>query len=297
MEDDVIPSKVLLTGASGIIGRAVRPVLRSRCDEIRLVDRVAITDAAANERPIEGDIRDLDAMTTAMDGVGCVLHLAAIPDEAPWQRIRDMNIDGTFAVFEAARRAGVARVVFASSHHVSGFRPLGDPVAVADEPRPSSLYGVSKVFGEALARMYFDKFGVSFVCLRIAAYAERPTDYRQLLLWISPRDTAQLCMRALVAPGIGFLTVFGTSANTRGTYDRAGWDRLGYRPEDDSEHFLGRPAPPSDRPIGAADRYCGGITCLDPVKEETVQHHPSPTTTSMSRESPPCPPNGGPIRL
>jgi uronate dehydrogenase len=263
----VTASKVLVTGAAGVIGKAVRPALRGRYDEVRLVDRVAIVDTAANERPIQADIRDIDAMAAAMDGVDCVLHLAAIPDEAAWHRIRDANIDGTFSVFEAAHRAGVVRVVFASSHHVSGFRPLGEPVAIASEPRPSSLYGVSKVFGEALARMYFDKFGISFVCLRIAAYAERPTDYRQLLLWISPRDTAQLCVRAIDATGIGFLTVFGTSANTRGTYDRAGWDRLGYQPEDDSDHSLGQSSPPSDRPLGSADRYCGGITCLEPVKE------------------------------
>lgn len=257
------PSCILITGAAGVIGSAIRPVLAARYPELRLLDRVMITKHGPNERVIQADIRSVHALVAAMSGVDCVLHLAAIPDEDTWPRIRDANIEGTYGVFEAARRSGVKRVVFASSHHVVGFGKLGEPVAISAEPRPSGLYGVSKLFGEALARLYSDKHGLSVICLRIAAYAVEPHSYRHLLLWISPRDTAELCRCAIESPGIRFMVVFGTSNNRRATYDRSGWDALGYRPIDDAEAFLGKLPQLTDRPTEPGDRFNGGETSVD----------------------------------
>ena len=265
----MILSRILITGAAGVIGSAIRPVLAARYPELYLLDRVPITKHDPNEHVIRADIRSVPALEVAMSGVDCVLHLAAIPDEDTWPRIRDANIEGTFGVFEAARRSGVTRVVFASSHHVVGLGKLGKPVAINAAPCPSGLYGVSKLFGEALARLYSDKFGLSVICLRIAAYAPKPHSYRHLLLWISPRDTTELCRCAIEAPEeIRFLTVFGTSNNRRGTYDRSGWDVLGYRPVDDSETFLGKVPHLTDQPAEPGDLFNGVKTSVDGLVEE-----------------------------
>jgi uronate dehydrogenase len=195
------------------------------------------------------------------------VHLAGIAQEDAWPVIRDVNVEGTYNVFEAARMAGVPRVIFASSHHAVGFTRLGDHVAIDSELRPTGIYGVSKIFGEAVGRLYALKFGMSVICLRIAAFQPQPHDHRQLLLWISPRDMAQLTIRSIDAAGISFLTVFGVSGNQRNPYDRAGWDVLGYVPQDDAERFLGTSPDLMGRPTLASDRFHGGDVCLDGLVE------------------------------
>ena len=105
-----------------------------------------------------------------MEGVEAVVHLAAEPGELAFGELLGSNFTGTFNVFDAARRAGVRRVVFASSNHATGFYPAGERLTGVEPVRPDGLYGVSKVFGEALARMYCDRFGLEAICLRIGAF-------------------------------------------------------------------------------------------------------------------------------
>jgi uronate dehydrogenase len=162
---------------------------------------------------------------------------------------------------------GVPRVIFASSHHAVGFTRLGDHVPIDSELRPTGIYGVSKVLGEALGRLYTLKYGISVICLRIAAFQPQPHDHRQLLLWISPRDMAQLTIRSIDVAGVSFLTVFGVSGNKRNPYDRAGWDVLGYVPQDDAERFLGTTPDLMGRPTLPSDRFHGGDVCLDGLVE------------------------------
>jgi uronate dehydrogenase len=253
---------VLLTGAAGAIGNAIRPALRARHREVRLLDIRPPPDPQPGERLVLSDITDPAALEAAASGADCIVHLAGIPQDDAWPALRDANIDGTLNVFEAARRQGVRRVVFASSHHVIAFRELGTPVESDAELRPSGLYGATKAFGEALGRLYAAKHGIEVVCLRIAAFQLQPHDHRQLLLWISPRDMAQLVLRSIEAEPISFLTVFGVSNNTRNPYDRAGWEQLGYRPEDDSERWVGTSPDLMGHPTRASDRYYGGEACL-----------------------------------
>jgi hypothetical protein len=136
-------------------------------------------------------------------------------------------------------------------------------VAIDGPYLPTGLYGVSKAFGETLGRLYAAKFGLSVICLRIAAFQPRPRDHRQLLIWISPRDLAQLTIRALEAPdSVRYLSVFGVSANDRNPYDRQGWDLLGYVPQDNSESFVGSGPSLQGQPVLPSDFYLGGQLCV-----------------------------------
>jgi uronate dehydrogenase len=141
-------------------------------------------------------------------------------------------------VFDGARRAGVRRVVYASSNHVTGFYPVDARLAGGEPPRPDGLYGATKAFGEALARMYSDRFGLEVICLRIGSFAERPSQPHQLHMWLSPGDAVRLFRACLRKPDIDFLSVYGASANTRSWWDlREAARRLGYEPQDDAERF------------------------------------------------------------
>ena len=118
-------------------------------------------------------------MEQATAGIDCVVHLAGQSTEAEWEKVLPLNIEGCYNVFEAARRSGVKRIVFASSNHAVGFhrreRFIDDTVL----PRPDTRYGVSKVFGEALGRLYADKYGLSVACLRIGTFVNaRPAEGR-----------------------------------------------------------------------------------------------------------------------
>ncbi len=231
--------KVLITGAAGAIGRSLRLLLKGRFEELRLADIAPQQPAQPGEEVLQTDIRDPAALARAMQSVDCVVHLAGVPGEGTWEQVRDLNIDGCYNVFEAARVQGVKRVVFASSNHAVGFhrrtRVLDDQAL----PRPDTRYGVSKVFGEALGRLYADKFGMSVACLRIGTFRtpDRPAEPRQLLSWISHRDLAQLVQRCIEHPHYHFLVAYGVSNNQRSRWSNAHVDFLGYAPQDDSEAY------------------------------------------------------------
>ena len=134
-------------------------------------------DTAPDEERVTASVTDLDAMTAACAGVDAVIHLAAIADEAPWERIAAVNIEGTYVAFEAARRAGVRRVIYASSNHAVGFAPRSEfPVPDYAFPAPDTYYGVAKVTGEALAALYHHRYGMDAICLRILTCAEKPPE-------------------------------------------------------------------------------------------------------------------------
>ncbi len=198
--------RILVTGAAGQIGKAVRAGLRGSYPLIRLLDVAPLGDAAAGEEILTADILNMAAMEKATAGIDCVVHLAGQSTEAEWEKVLPLNIEGCYNVFEAARRSGVKRIVFASSNHAIGFhrreRFIDDKVL----PRPDTRYGVSKVFGEALGRLYADKYGLSVACMRIGTFVnpDRPREARQLLTWISHRDMVQLVRRCIDSPALSF---------------------------------------------------------------------------------------------
>ena len=178
-------------------------------------------------------------MTAACAGASAVIHLGGLPGEAPWEQIAEVNITGTYAVFEAARRAGVSRVIFASSNHAVGFAPRSAfPVPDYAFPAPDTYYGVSKVAGEALAALYHSRYGLDAICLRILTCDDRPRNARALSTWLSPDDAGRLFEACLTAPSPGFRVAFGVSANTRGGWVSLAEARsLGYEPRDDAEAY------------------------------------------------------------
>ena len=192
---------VVVTGAAGRIGTYLRRVdggLPARGWELVLVDTADPGEAHA---AIDiGDDGALDALTEAMTGAVAVVHLAGIPHEDTWDALRRTNIDGTYRVLEAARRAGVRRAVLASSCHAVGFYPTGT-VAPTDRPvRPDTFYGVSKAAVEALGSLYADRHGLEVVSLRIGSCVDRPLSAFDLGIWLSPGDAVRLVDAALRGP-------------------------------------------------------------------------------------------------
>ncbi len=250
---------MLVTGATGVIGGVVRRHLADTYQLSYLTRRPA--DFASHV----ADITDLASIQPAFEGIDAVVHLAAASSvDAPWDAVLGDNIVGTYNVFEAARRARVSRIVFASSNHAVGMYEVEGAPALydladrsvydADTPvRPDSLYGVSKVFGEALARMYADRYGLSAICLRIGAVRDHddPTRFtgelpstalpglsvdetrrRLLAVWLSHRDCAQLVQRALETD-LDWAVVYGVSNNPRRFWDLEGArELLGFEPLD-----------------------------------------------------------------
>ena len=231
--------RVLITGAAGQIGVALRRGLRGSYPLIRLADIAPLGTAEAGEEIFQTDIRDMAAVEKAVAGIDCVVHLAGRSTEGDWDTVRALNIEGCFNVFEAARRAGVKRLIFASSNHAIGFHRRERFLDNKVEVRPDSRYGVSKVFGEALGRLYADKHGMSVACLRIGTFRtpDRPIDARGLLTWISHRDMVQLVRRCIDHPDYHFIVAYGVSNNLRSRWDNTDVKFLGYAPQDDSEQF------------------------------------------------------------
>ncbi|MFC0042422.1 NAD-dependent epimerase/dehydratase family protein [Actinomadura rayongensis] len=243
--------RLLITGAAGLIGGFLRPRLIRPGRVLRLLDVAPIPDPAPGEETVRADVTDLDALDAACRDVTAVVHLGGIPHEADWPAILHTNIDGTYAVLEAARRNGVPRVLLASSNHAAGFHPVPDtPAPDYLYPRPDTFYGVSKVAGEALGSLYHDRHGMDVLCLRIGTCEERPPDRRALSTWLSPGDCARLVEALLTAPDPGFRIVWGASANTRGCFSLDEARALGYRPEDDAEKYAASVSGPDHPYIG-----------------------------------------------
>jgi uronate dehydrogenase len=233
-------SMILITGAAGRIGTYLRRGLPPLGWRLRLLDIKQPDDLAAGEEAVIADITDTDAVAAAVRGVDAVVHLAGTTSEAPFADICRANIVGTQAVFDAARRAGVPRIVYASSNHAVGFTPR-QPLVPVDVPiRPDTYYGVSKAFGEALARFFVDRFGMRIACLRIGSCEDEPSSVRSLSTWLSPGDAVRLAHACLSAADLDFAIVYGISANSRGWWDLAPGRALGYQPVDDAEEYAPR---------------------------------------------------------
>ena len=264
-------NRILITGAAGRIGRTLRAGLGKRHRLLRLLDLAPLGAAAAGEEVVHADIGDLAAMEATLEGIDCVVHLAGVPEEDVWEKILPANIVGTYNVFEAARRRGTRRIVFASTNHVVGFHPRDRRLDETVMPRPDTRYGASKAFGEALGRLYADKHGISVACLRIGSFQVKPQDERQLATWISPRDTVELVRCCIEAPDYHFLIVYGVSNNR----DRRWFDRasrlLGYSPQDDAEAFAAEIRARGEKPDPIAARFHGGPYCAMEFSGDVAQ--------------------------
>lgn len=230
-------TRVLLTGAAGQIGGLLRQGLPAAGWSLRSLDIADLGQAGPDEEVVLADVTDLEALTDATAGCDAVVHMGGVSGEASYEEIRRVNIDGTYYAFEAARRAGASRVVFASSNHAVGFTPRTARAGIDVRLRPDTFYGVGKVAGEALGSLYADRYGLDVVCLRIGSQLPRPTRPRHLSTWLSDGDVVRLVGAALSAPAPGFAVVYGISANTRAWWDLEPGRALGYQPVDDAEVY------------------------------------------------------------
>ena len=253
---------ILITGAAGRIGTFLRPGLAGKY-KLRLSDIKPIRDLRPGETFMRADISKLSDMLRATRGVDAVVHFGGQSGEHDWDHVLKANIIGFYNAIEAARRNGVKRFLVATSNHAVGFYRCDQTIDHRVYCKPDSRYGVSKVFNEALASLYADRYGMEIFCMRIGNVNRAPIDRRRLAIWISGRDMAQLVTLGIERPDLRFEIVYGISDNARAWFDNANAHRLGYRPQDRSEIYaeeiLKRDGPPGSSP---ADNYQGGGHCM-----------------------------------
>jgi uronate dehydrogenase len=252
--------RLLLTGAAGGVGRSIRPLLSQLAEQVVLSDIGDVTEIGPKEIFIRCDLSDATGVSRLVDGVDGIIHLGGISVERSFDLILQGNIIGQYNLYEAARHHGKPRIVFASSNHVVGYYRSDDYIDNTVYPRPDSLYGVSKVFGEAIASMYYDKFGQETLSLRIGSCFERPLNPRMLSTWLSYRDFVSLCGRAFATPRLAHTIVYGASANEKRWWDNSKAAFLDWQPEDSSAQWsaeIEASAGPQD-PTDPAVIYQGG---------------------------------------
>jgi uronate dehydrogenase len=252
--------RLLITGAAGTLGRLCRARLGNMAETLRLSDLAEMLPAGLGEEVVYCDLTDINAVQDLVQDCDSIVHLGGIPVESTFEMILNCNLIGTYNLYEAARKAGVRRIAFASSNHAMGFHTRETRLGADAPVRPDSLYGVSKCFGEALARLYHDKFGVESALIRIGSCFPEPRDHRMLATWLSSDDLIRLLERVLCAPRLGCPIIYGVSANDECWWDNSHVGYLGWHPQDNAESYRAAldarmSPPPADDP---AVRFQGG---------------------------------------
>jgi len=252
--------KVLLTGASGNLGKALRKSLVGWADSIRLTDITPISDVAEHEEFVPCDLGDYDAVYPLLEGCDAVIHLGGVSTENTFENILNGNIRGAYNLYEANRKQNKVRILFASSNHVVGFHERETLLDADCTMRPDSMYGVSKGFGELLARYYYDKYGIESALVRIGSCFEKPLNKRMLATWMSEADFTRLVHKIFAADRLGCPVIYGVSDNPAVWWDNRKAAYIGWNPEDSSVIFeqeayiLNEVVDPNDPAV----RYQGG---------------------------------------
>jgi len=262
--------RILFTGASGALGRAIAPRLAARGHALMLSDIADYPDplpARAEFRKL--DLGDRAGVLSLAPEISAILHFGAVSTEQNFEDILAANIRGIHHIFELARVAK-ARVVFASSNHTIGFHERGERLDVACEMRPDGYYGLSKAYGELLGKMYWYKHGVESLSLRIGTSIERPLEPRHLSTWLSFDDLTGMLESGLKAPKLGCRVIWGVSDNERSWWKSDDTD-LGIVRHDNAEDFANSLVrPEADDPI--LRLYQGGMFCSqDYSRKEPVK--------------------------
>lgn len=262
--------RLLITGAAGGLGLMLRDRLTHIAPILRLADIAPIEAPRPHEEIVQCDLADPAAVEAMVAGCDGILHLGGISVERPFAPILQANILGLYNLYEAARAQGQPRILFASSNHTVGFWQQSDRLGPDCPYRPDGLYGVSKVFGEALARMYYDKFGQETALLRIGSCTAQPENHRMLGSWFSHGDFLRLIEAVFRAPKLGCPVIWGASNNSRGWWDNSHLDWLGWQPQDNAEDYAAEiarqnPTPATDDPLA---RYQGGLFTQFPIYKD-----------------------------
>jgi uronate dehydrogenase len=249
---------ILFTGAAGKLGREVTTRLAARGFRLRMTDIAPYPlDVPGGCEHVRADINDGVTLLRLAEGCAGIVHFAGLVEYGSFEAVLGPNLRGAYHVFEAARRESI-RVVNASSNHVIGYHERGTRLGKDCSYRPDSFYGISKVFGEMVARMYWDKHGVESVSLRIGSCFEQPKEERMLATWLSRDDLARLVECSLLAPRTGCAIVWGASNNTGAWWQEDDRDLIGWRPQDSADPWMGSFPGPGTR---VADRFQGGRFC------------------------------------
>ncbi|AJY51837.1 NAD-dependent epimerase/dehydratase family protein [Halomonas sp. KO116] len=253
-------NRLLVTGAAGGLGNSLRPHLSKLAKHVRLSDMAPLGEAGEGEELVQADLSDMQAVSELVRDCDGIVHLGGMSVESPWEAILQANIMGTYHLYEAARKQGKPRIVFASSNHVIGFYERHQRIDTQVVQKPDSLYGVSKCFGENLASLYHDKFGVETLSVRIGSCFDKPVDTRMMATWLSLADFVSLLQRAFVTPSLGHTVIYGASDNAEKWWDNSHASFLGWAPKDSSEPWR-EETEQLDRTIDSKDlavRFQGG---------------------------------------
>jgi len=252
--------RILITGAAGSLGGQLRHGLTHLADRLRLVDVKDMGEAAPHEEIVVCDLADKAAALEVTRGCDAIVHFAGHPREQTFDEIMSDTIPGSYHMFEGARRNDARRVVYASSIHAVGFHPVESVPDTRVPHRPDTFYGLTKTFTEDLASLYWDKFGLESVMLRICTCREEPIDRRMLWSWLSFADCVRLVEAALTAPRVGFSVIYGTSDNAAAAVSNAHAGHLGFRPQDSADGFAAAIIARTERPdpMAIATRVVGG---------------------------------------
>jgi uronate dehydrogenase len=262
--------RILITGAAGSLGGHLRRGLAHLADRLRLVDVKDMGAAAAHEEVVVCDLADKAAALEVTRDCDAILHFAGHPREQSFEEIVADTLPAAYHVYEGARRHGAKRVVYASSIHAVGFYPVEAVPDTRAMHRPDTFYGLTKTFVEDLASLYWDKFGLESVALRICSCFEEPTDRRMLWSWLSFADCVRLAEAALTAPRVGFSVIYGTSDNAAAAVSNAHAGHIGFRPRDTADGFAAAVRARSDRPDprAVATRVVGGGFAATPHPDD-----------------------------
>ncbi|MGD0472832.1 MAG: NAD(P)-dependent oxidoreductase [Candidatus Velthaea sp.] len=231
-------NKVALSGSGGQIGRFLRPALLGKNVELRsAAGHTPLTALHPREDVCFGDLREPVNVDRLLSGVDMLIHMAATSVERPLPEVIENNLVVLHAVYEGARRHHVKRIVFASSNHAVGMHGVDDKLDINCDFRPDGFYGLSKMWGEGLARLYWDKHGIESICVRIGSALPKPTEFRHLSTWFGFEDLLQFIMCCIAVPEVGFVVAWGVSDNTRSYWTPAGCERIGYRPVQNAEIY------------------------------------------------------------
>jgi uronate dehydrogenase len=261
-QDNIRPfNRLLLTGAAGGVGKVIRPRVASFAGTIRISDLAAALppEAAPNEEVVPCDLSDKQAVGALVQGCDAVIHLGGVSVERPFEEVLEANIKGVYNLYEAARKHGVKRIIFASSNHVTGFYRQDEKIDAHALRRPDGYYGLSKSFGEDVAQFYFDRYGIETVSIRIGSAFPEPKDRRMMASWLSYDDLLDLLQRSLFTPDVGHTVVYGMSDNRIKWWDNRFAEKLGFAPRDSSEPFREKvEAQPAPAPGSAVAVLQGG---------------------------------------
>ncbi len=237
---------------------------------LRISDLRDLGAACEGEEIMCCDLADREAVLRLVEDVDVVLHFGGISVEEKFAPIMQANILGLANLYEAVHKAGVKRVVYASSNHVTGFYRTTELIDADSPVRPDGFYGLSKCFGEALSRYYFDRFGIETVCLRIGSSFPEPRTARMMVTYLSYDDLVELVRCALLTPRVDHTIAFGVSDNATRWVDNSKAAHLGFRPKDSSQPFahLFQPTGERPEPHDLASVYQGGPFILAGPKYE-----------------------------